>query len=111
MSERGVIDGTIPTIAPHPNFRCFAFLLFFLPFFFPDQIADLEKKMSAVSQSFGILVFLFSLPCTVVTLSVWQGRRLHCDEYMMESLRGLALYPCCSTDYYTGKFIAVLRLP
>lgn len=23
MSERGVIDGTIPTIAPHPNFRFF----------------------------------------------------------------------------------------
>lgn len=34
MSERGVIDGTVPTITPHPNFRCFAFSAFFNSFFF-----------------------------------------------------------------------------
>lgn len=44
MSERGVIDGTIPTIAPHPNFRYF-FLLFVFPFFFfLYQIVGLELK-------------------------------------------------------------------
>lgn len=56
MSERGVIDGTIPTIAPHPNFRYF-FLLFVFPlfFFFPLSNSGFRIKRSSVSQSFDIL--------------------------------------------------------
>lgn len=86
MSERGVIDGTIPTIAPHPNFRCFVFLRFFAFFFFLLPNSRFRKKWQ---QWASILVFwmLFYLPCTVVMLSVWQGRKLHCDEHMIELKR------------------------
>uniref|UniRef100_A0A669QKR3 Midasin n=1 Tax=Phasianus colchicus TaxID=9054 RepID=A0A669QKR3_PHACC len=49
MSERGVIDGTIPTIAPHPNFRYFVFLLYFftLFFFFPCSVSSLSPLLQA----------------------------------------------------------------
>lgn len=65
MSERGVIDGTIPTIAPHPNFRCFVFLRFFAFFFFLLPNSRFRKKMTAVSQYFGILnAVLFAMYCS-----------------------------------------------
>lgn len=107
MSERGVIDGTIPTIAPHPNFRYFVFLLYFLlVFFFSVHKIGLEKQLSTVIRCSGISnAARVSEYCSVTVCLA--RKKLHGDKHRICSLGGLASCSCSPTDFYIGKFIAV----
>ncbi|NXY90027.1 MDN1 protein, partial [Alcedo cyanopectus] len=56
MSERGVIDGTIPTIAPHPNKRTMAFLLCFVLLFLSMDPA--HGEISRAMRNRGIEIYI-----------------------------------------------------
>lgn len=108
MSERGVIDGTIPTIAPHPNFR-YLFLLFVSPSFLPlYQIAGLALKCHKWA---NLLIFwmLLSLPCSVVTLS---SREENCAVVSIsKKAQEALLYIPVATELLHRKIHSTMPLP